>query len=68
MAAKKCEWCGCLHPERMCAWVSAVEFYPDGKRKRVEFFSYSDIFGPAPTTAPTPTPTKDNVKPLRPVS
>ena len=42
-----CRWCGSLHGH-LCPAVKALEYYPDGTVKRVEFV------GPLPVSQPTP--------------
>ena len=37
-----CEYCGIFHERLRCPWVKAIEYHPDGSRRRVEFFSPLD--------------------------
>jgi hypothetical protein len=36
-AMQMCRWCGLMHGH-VCPYVKALDFYPDGTVKRVEFF------------------------------
>lgn len=38
-----CQWCGLDHRYVRCHLVRALEFYPDGKVKRVEFWTEDEI-------------------------
>lgn len=49
-----CQWCG-LHHGAQCPSVKAIEYYPDGKIKRVEFRGESD-YSPSRWTVPYPVP------------
>jgi hypothetical protein len=40
-ATTKCPWCGLLHGPR-CPEVKAIEYFPDGTAKRVEFLTPAD--------------------------
>lgn len=33
-----CQWCGCIHPKTICPRARAIDYYPDGSIKRVEFW------------------------------
>jgi hypothetical protein len=33
-----CKWCGMHHPNMPCSRAKAIEYYPDGTIKRVEFW------------------------------
>jgi len=35
---KECQWCNCHHPNTFCPRAKAIEYYPDGTVKRVEFW------------------------------
>jgi hypothetical protein len=39
---QKCQICGTEH-EFKCVLVKAVEFYPDGRMKRVEYLTPADM-------------------------
>ena len=36
MPATSCQWCGCYH-DAVCPRATAIEYYPNGMLKRVEF-------------------------------
>ncbi len=36
-----CRWCGLIHGPK-CPSVKAIEYYPDGTVKRIEFYSPND--------------------------
>ena len=38
-----CSTCGVDHGDVKCIWIKAYEYYPDGKLKRIEYFSISDM-------------------------
>jgi hypothetical protein len=42
MNEKKCEFCGTIHGPR-CPSVKAIEYYPDGKIKRIEYITPADF-------------------------
>jgi hypothetical protein len=44
LAYPKCRWCSYYH-DGVCSLVKAIDYYPDGSIKRVEFFGQ-----PAPST------------------
>ena len=41
----ECRWCGLIHGPR-CPSVKAIEYFPDGTVKRVEFMTPSDYLVP----------------------
>lgn len=51
-ADQKCQYCGGLHTTK-CPLVAAIEFYPDGSTKRVEFIKAEPIVGAFPVYPPT---------------
>ena len=44
----KCRWCATSHEGR-CSTVKAIEYFPDGSVKRVEFFVPADFIQPMPS-------------------
>jgi hypothetical protein len=54
---KPCQWCGAHHINIICPRVKAIDFYPDGTHKRVEFKTEMDYVqlqhvAPSPTIEP----------------
>lgn len=49
-SAAKCLRCGELHPLPECPYVKAVDFFKNGKVRRVEFLTPAD-FGPQPKSS-----------------
>lgn len=41
---EKCQHCGNMHESR-CPSIKAIEYFPDGSIKRVEYMTPSDIMG-----------------------
>jgi hypothetical protein len=41
MTMSECKWCGMIHGPR-CPSVKAIEYFPDGTIKRVEFMTPAD--------------------------
>lgn len=37
----RCQWCSQYHGGRMCPEIKAIEYYEDGRIKRVEFWNRS---------------------------
>lgn len=37
-----CSYCGSIHDNRVCSLVKALEYYPNGTVKRVEFKTAAD--------------------------
>lgn len=46
--SSNCAWCGGLHPQTICPKVKAIDYYPDGTMKRVEFKVAADYGPPIP--------------------
>ena len=38
ISLQACQWCGCIHQNTLCPRVRAIDHYPDGTVKRVEFW------------------------------
>lgn len=47
-AAWKCPHCAGFHPQSKCPTIKAIEYYPDGTTKRIEFYSPSDYLAQHP--------------------
>lgn len=39
-----CPWCNMLHKNQRCSQVKAIEYFEDGKIKRVEFMTALDYY------------------------
>jgi len=59
VATGGCQWCG-LHHGVQCPSVKAIEYFPDGTIKRVEFKGASDY--PGVDVRPFPLPGPDGWK------
>lgn len=51
----KCPYCGTSHPSAKCYLVKAIEYFPDGQVKRVEFMTARDLNAGAPQPINMPT-------------
>jgi hypothetical protein len=40
--SKPCTFCGTEHQGRLCPLIKSIEFFEDGKMKRIEFYDRSD--------------------------
>lgn len=49
----KCQWCGVIHLTTKCPQVKAIDYWPDGKIKRVEFHADKPIVGCTPNLSAT---------------
>ena len=45
-----CPYCGTTHPSAKCYLVKAIEYFPDGQVKRVEFMTPRDLNVPSALT------------------
>lgn len=62
-----CKYCGALSHPGVCPTVKALEYFPDGSVKRVEFKTAAD-FPPLPYAPSPPAPGLQPVTPFRPVA
>ena len=53
---EKCPHCGLIHGPR-CPSVKAIEYFPDGTVKRVEYLTPADYASPLPPIFPDQPPT-----------
>lgn len=54
MIAPLCPRCGGVHVFQQCPQVRAIEYYPDGSIKRVEFLAPGDYLPPSRPDWPRP--------------
>ena len=46
----ECKYCGRIHPDRQCERIEEIEYYNDGKVKRVKLFAPRDTPSPGEET------------------